>query len=1133
MNRNRNVNNDVNGTGTSSEGASSGRCSVDEQRRPGRNQATARMKWTKEMNIVVMECFYSADPFDENGVPIRGYRQRMHKEWPERGMFNTSEQRLCDQARAIRKNGWLSEVEIEAIKRRWVKQSEEEQREVNDINDGEDILSSMNSEVAMNENNESDIAMEVNEATEITPEERLIIDEVKGLMAEGKTNDNIMFKKVDQKRLSEETLKVNGAIKHLVTADITQTNNLIKAASLWVAKQLGLKTVKKEKKQDPWWKRRIEGDIKNLKKDISILEREKRGETGMRGKRKIKNLGDKYGIKRKGLTTVIEELKQRLLAKAAKIKRYGDRITQYRQNRMFAVEQKKVYKELNGRTSGECVIPDAEESKKFWSEIWSIEKEHNRQAEWLQDLKREQNNVVMGDMEITEEMVKKQSRKIPNWKAPGRDGVQGYWIKQLSSLHERIANQLSEIMKGTNRLPEWMVYGRTVLCQKDPVKGRAVDNFRPITCLPLMWKLLTGMIAEEMYSFLEREKILPDEQKGGRKRSRGTKDQLLIDKTVLKDCKMRKTNLAMAWIDYKKAYDMVPHSWIIECLELFGIAENVRKFMSDSMRSWKLELTSSGESLGDVHIQRGIFQGDSLSPLLFVLCIIPLTLTLRKVAAFYEWGNKEFRINHLLFMDDLKLFAKNQDQIDSLVQTVHLFSEDIGMQFGLNKCGVLVLKRGKVVKQNGIVLPNGQVMKEIDESGYEYLGIVEIDKIKETEMKDKFAGEYKRRLKLVLKSKLNGKNKILAINTWAVSVLRYGAGILKWTSDELKNTDRKSRKIMTMHGAFHHKSDTDRLYLNREKGGRGLISCEGCVRSEENNLGWYVRNSVESLIRGVKLVNVMDTEDVVSKDEFKRRWMNNKEHGWKEKIMYGQFVRDMPESTDQKKTWEWLRKADLKIQTESLLCAAQEQALRTKYVKHNIDKSTESPLCRMCEEKGETVHHIVSECKKMAQKAYKRRHDNVARIVHWHLCKKYDLERTEKWYEHSPEGVIESDEVKLLWDVNIQCDHLIAARRPDIVVVIKGERKCIIIDIAVPGDSRISDKEKEKEEKYQDLKREVKRMWNMRSVIVVPVIVGALGSITKKLDEWLEKLDITVNIALLQKTTLLGTARILREVLEY
>eukprot|EP00794_Sanderia_malayensis_P002808 gene2808-biopygen2319 len=117
--------------------------------------------------------------------------------------------------------------------------------------------------------------------------------------------------------------------------------------------------------------------------------------------------------------------------------------------------------------------------------------------------------------------------------------------------------------------------------------------------------------------------------------------------------------------------------------------------------------------------------------------------------------------------------------------------------------------------------------------------------------------------------------------------------------------------------------------------------------------------------------------------------------------------------------------------------------------------------------------------------------------------------------------------------MNIQCDHLIEARRPDIVVVIKGERKCIIIDIAVPGDSRISEKGNEKVEKYQDLKREIKKMWNTRSAIVVPVIVGALGSIAKNLDEWLEKLDITVDTALLQKTILLGKPRILRKVLKY
>ena len=77
-------------------------------------------------------------------------------------------------------------------------------------------------------------------------------------------------------------------------------------------------------------------------------------------------------------------------------------------------------------------------------------------------------------------------------------------------------------------------------------------------------------------------------------------------------------------------------------------------------------------------------------------------------------------------------------------------------------------------------------------------------------------------------------------------------------------------------------------------------------------MGWYVRNSVESLIRGDRFAKVVDIEDVVSKDEFKRGWMNEKEQRWKEKRMYGQFVREMPESADENKTWEWLRKADLK-----------------------------------------------------------------------------------------------------------------------------------------------------------------------------------------------------------------------------
>ena len=114
-----------------------------------------------------------------------------------------------------------------------------------------------------------------------------------------------------------------------------------------------------------------------------------------------------------------------------------------------------------------------------------------------------------------------------------------------------------------------------------------------------------------------------------------------------------------------------------------------------------------------------------------------------------------------------------------------MISHDIGMEFRIKKCGVVMLKRGKFCKSEGIKLINGQKTKEVDDKGYKSLGNLELDKLKEKEMKDIFQTEYLRRFKLVMKSHLNGKNKIKAANTWAVSLMRYGAGTIKWNKEEL------------------------------------------------------------------------------------------------------------------------------------------------------------------------------------------------------------------------------------------------------------------------------------------------------------------------------------------------------------
>ena len=282
----------------------------------------------------------------------------------------------------------------------------------------------------------------------------------------------------------------------------------------------------------------------------------------------------------------------------------------------------------------------------------------------------------------------------------------------------------------------------------------------------------------------------------------------------------------MAWIDYRKAYDLVPHSWVNEYMEMFGIAENLRTFLQKSMQQWRLSLTANGEDLGEVNVKKGILQGDSLSPLLLVLSMVPLSLIFKKVNACYKWRKKEYKLDHLLFMDDLKMYAKSEEQANTLVRTVYVFSTDIGMEFGIKKCGIRKMKRGKIVKSEGIKLPDGEVMKQVGQEGYTYLGIIELDKIKETEMKEELTKEYKRRQRLILKSKLNGRNKVAAINLWAVSIFRYGSGIIQWKASELKDLDRKSRKTMTMYGGLHPKSDVDRLYVKRKEGGRGLTSVE-------------------------------------------------------------------------------------------------------------------------------------------------------------------------------------------------------------------------------------------------------------------------------------------------------------------
>ena len=404
-------------------------------------------------------------------------------------------------------------------------------------------------------------------------------------------------------------------------------------------------------------------------------------------------------------------------------------------------------------------------------------------------------------------------------------------------------------------------------------------------------------------------------------------------------------------------------------------------------------------------------------------------------------------------------------------------------------------------------------------------------------MKGTVCKEYLYRVKKILRSQLNGRFTIQAINTWAVPVIRYGAGILSWTAKELKELDTKTRKQMRLHRAHHPQGDVDRLYVSRKLGGRGLHSVEEVVRREENALTTFVQRSRDPELVLLKEHFIKDKillGKEIDKETDKKNCEELRREKWVGKVMHGQYQRQIAEAgVDTEASWSWLTHQDLKKETEGMILAAQDQALRTNYIKCKIDKVPgTSPLCRLCRKHNETVDHILNGCPKLAQNMYKQRHDKVAAVIHWSLCQHYGFKFSKKWYEHRAEKVLENDKAKLLWDFHVQSDHVIEHCRPDIIIVDKATKEAVLIDIAIPGDLRIISREQDKILAYQDLKREIKKNWNLRKVTIVPVVIGALGAVSLNFRKHLDAVHCNTTIAGIQKTALLGSAHILRMVLD-
>ncbi|KAJ8967778.1 hypothetical protein NQ314_002623 [Rhamnusium bicolor] len=256
---------------------------------------------------------------------------------------------------------------------------------------------------------------------------------------------------------------------------------------------------------------------------------------------------------------------------------------------------------------------------------------------------------------------------------------------------------------------------------------------------------------------------------------------------------------------------------------------------------------------------------------------------------------------------------------------------------------------------------------------------------------------------------------------------------------------------------------------------------------------------------------------------------------WRSKPLHGRYLNTIEsEAMDTEGSTTYLRTGNLFIETEGFIAALQDQVVSTKIYRRNILKEqVDNAKCRMCGEKDEYLDHILSGCSVLAPKAYLDRHNRVAGIVHQNLRVEYmGLTETTPYYQYTPQPVYETENALLYWNRPIITDRTIPNNIPDIVLTLKNEKRTYIIDIAVPLPSNIMKTHAEKINKYLPLADEIKKMWKMESVTIVPIVVGATGEIPHKLHAGLKTLKLQNGLYIpIQKSVLLDTCSIVRRVL--
>ena len=666
---------------------------------------------------------------------------------------------------------------------------------------------------------------------------------------------------------------------------------------------------------------------------------------------------------------------------------------------------------------------EAEAIALFWRGVWGQRGGTSLSNPAIQQWRREVGTAIesggegMPELEQTAawELSLKSTRR---WRAPGPDLIHGHWFKAFPKLSAVLGPIIWDIATDpTQVVPQWLVEGRTVMLPKgtDPTIPGAQ---RPITCLNLMYKLLTGTLARVLMRHVTNYNLLPPEQKALRKGARGCMDALAIDAAVVRECKEDRRNCTMVWLDFRKAFDRVPHKWLKKLIRVIQAPRPVQTAIGKLMPLWRTNLELRGRHQTTltfpIRFRRGVFQGDTLSPLLFGLALAPLSTALRTGGGFNSKYQDE-PITHLAFMDDVKLFEESHDEAEAALGVAESAAKAVGMELGEAKCGVVRIRRGRHAPSGDLGTRTTTVREVL--SSYKYLGVDQLAGTRSKQTIARVTSEYLKRVRQTWRSNLNSRKTVGLHNSYCVGVLRYFCQILHLSVRERVGLDRRTRRAINQAGGHHPNASVDRLYLPRNKGGRGLQRVEDVWEQTTVSAALYTLRSQDPQMHGVarslqkadqryEQTIVGNARAILGKHglqlngtdwdsttqpllpikkiclQLRQKQEQEARARLERKQIHGVFAREVAGGgVDGQSTHRWLTEGLLVPSTEATIVAAQDGVTHTRAYRGRVQSKPGPVTCRLCGQGQETLGHILSACPVQCFKAYTVRHNRVLYLL--------------------------------------------------------------------------------------------------------------------------------------------------------